>query len=82
MFIPLQVPTFICTLLFASQVKEKPLTCMSTSMVTASDPTSVKIHKRQHTHKKLTPKGALYTQFTTRFVFYSMLAKTTIESSC
>jgi len=25
---------------------------MSTSMVTASDPTSVKIHERQKTHKK------------------------------
>jgi hypothetical protein len=54
---------------------------MSTSTVTASDPTSVKIHERQLTHKKLTPKRALYTQFTARFVFYSMLATTTTESS-
>ena len=33
--------------------------CMSTSMVTASDPTCVKIRERQHTHKKLKPKRAL-----------------------
>jgi len=34
---------------------------MSTSMVTASDPTSVKIHECQHTHKKNWRLNVLYT---------------------